>query len=237
MDLAGILVIDKPKGITSHDVVYKVKKIIGAIKVGHTGTLDPMATGVLTLCINKATKAARLLDGGVKEYIATIRLGIETDTYDADGKVVAESDCSSIVEGDITEVVSNFIGRIGQVPPMFSAIKRNGVPLYKLARKGITVKREPREVDVHSIDIENLELPFITLRIACSKGTYIRSLCHDIGEKLGCGAHLTALRRVRNGQFTIDDAVGLNLESASLIDRIKSLDEVFSGSPEGDSWC
>lgn len=220
MDLAGILVIDKPIGLTSHDVVLKVRKAINVKKIGHLGTLDPMATGVLPLCIGRATKVARFLDNVKKEYIAKIRFGVETDSYDATGRVVAERDTGSICEEDIRKTLQLFKGKIKQIPPMFSAVKVNGTPLYKLARRGITIERKPRDIEFYSIDIEEVDLPYLTLKISCSKGTYIRSLSHDIGVKLGCGAHLVALRRIRNGQFTLKDSIGLDQTCNNLLEKI-----------------
>ncbi|MEE8185420.1 MAG: tRNA pseudouridine(55) synthase TruB [Thermodesulfobacteriota bacterium] len=232
MDLAGILVIDKPKGLTSHDVVLKVRKAINVRKVGHLGTLDPMATGVLPLCIGRATKIARFLDNVKKEYVAKIRFGVETDSYDATGRVIAETDTSSICEEDVRRTLQLFKGKMEQIPPMFSAIKVNGTPLYKLARKGIYIERKPREIEIHSIDIEEVNLPYLVLRISCSKGTYIRSLGHDIGMRLGCGANLVALRRIKNGQFTLEDSIGLDQPYDKLIEKIIDTDDVISSIPD-----
>ncbi|MEE9591745.1 MAG: tRNA pseudouridine(55) synthase TruB [Thermodesulfobacteriota bacterium] len=232
MDLAGILVIDKPKGLTSHDVVLKVRKAINVRKVGHLGTLDPMATGVLPLCIGRATKIARFLDNVKKEYVAKIRFGVETDSYDVTGRVIAETDTSFICEEDVRRTLQLFKGKMNQIPPMFSAIKVNGTPLYKLARKGINIERKPREIEIYSIDIEEVNLPYLALRISCSKGTYIRSLGHDIGMRLGCGAHLVALRRIKNGQFTLEDSIGLDQPYDKLIEKIIDIDDVISSIPD-----
>ncbi len=232
MDLAGILVIDKPKGLTSHDVVLKVRKAINIRKVGHLGTLDPMATGVLPLCIGRATKIARFLDNVKKEYVAKIRFGVETDSYDVTGRVIAETDTSFICEEDVRRTLQLFKGKMNQIPPMFSAIKVNGTPLYKLARKGINIERKPREIEIYSIDIEEVNLPYLALRISCSKGTYIRSLGHDIGMRLGCGAHLVALRRIKNGQFTLEDSIGLDQPYDKLIEKIIDIDDVISSIPD-----
>src|SRR3972149_3505422 len=198
----GILVIDKPRGLTSHDVVMVVKKRLGANKAGHIGTLDPIATGILPVCINGATRLARFLEGGRKEYLASIKLGEETDTYDADGSVVLKK--------DIIAVVHSFRGRIRQTPPMFSAIKVNGVALYRLARQGVEVERAPRNVEIYDIHVEDITFPFTTVGVTCSKGTYVRSLAFDIGRKLGCGAHLVGLRRTSNGIFSINDSVSMD---------------------------
>ncbi|MFQ5586774.1 MAG: tRNA pseudouridine(55) synthase TruB [Thermodesulfobacteriota bacterium] len=228
MSLAGILVIDKPGGMTSHDVVMKVRRTLEVRKVGHTGTLDPMATGVLPLCIGGATKIASFLESGEKGYTATIRFGVETDSYDAEGKVVAESDTSDISDERVLEALTHFKGRIEQIPPMFSAVKVGGTPLYKLARKGITVQRRAREVEICRLDVEKIDMPFLTVHIACSKGTYIRSLSHDIGMTVGCGAHLAALRRTKSGNFTLDDATTLDQDKSALIKRIVSPEEIIA---------
>ncbi|MCP3676716.1 MAG: tRNA pseudouridine(55) synthase TruB [Deltaproteobacteria bacterium] len=220
MSLAGVLVIDKPGGMTSHDVVMRVRRILGVKKVGHTGTLDPMATGLLPLCIGGATKIARFIEGGEKEYRATIKFGVETDTYDAEGKVVAASDTSGVSEEMVVEALAQFRGKIQQIPPMYSAVKIGGTPLYKLARKGITVEREPKEVEISAIDVEEFTMPLLTMKITCSKGTYIRTLCHDLGRAVGCGAHLVALRRTRSGYFSIHDAITLDADKGEIVDRI-----------------
>lgn len=220
MSLAGVLVIDKPGGMTSHDVVMRVRRILGVKKIGHTGTLDPMATGLLPLCVGGATKIARFLEGGEKEYRATIKFGVETDTYDAEGKVVAESDTSGVSEEMVLEALAQFKGKIKQIPPMYSAVKIGGTPLYKLARKGITVEREPKEVEISAIDVEEFTMPLLTMRITCSKGTYIRTLCHDLGSVVGCGAHLVALRRTRSGYFSIQDAITLDADKSEMIESI-----------------
>ena len=206
----GILVIDKPRGLTSHDVVMVVKKRLRANKAGHIGTLDPIATGILPVCINGATRLARFLEGGRKEYLASIKLGEETDTYDAEGNVVVKKDITAVRKEDIIAVVHSFRGRIKQTPPMFSAIKINGVALYRLARQGVEVERAPRDVEIYDIHVEDIMFPFITVRIACSKGTYVRSLAFDIGKKLGCGAHLAGLIRTRSGIFSINDSVSMD---------------------------
>src|SRR3989344_3398755 len=206
----GILVIDKPGGLTSHDVVMIVKKKLWANKAGHIGTLDPIATGILPVCINGATRLARFLEGGRKEYVASIKLGEETDTYDAEGNVVLKKDITPVRKEDIIAVVHSFRGRIRQTPPMFSAIKVNGVALYRLARQGVEVERAPRDVEIYDIHVEDIMFPFITVRIACSKGTYVRSLAFDIGKKLGCGAHLAGLIRTRSGIFSINDSVSMD---------------------------
>lgn len=207
--MTGVLVIDKPAGFTSHDIVTIAKRKLGARKVGHTGTLDPIATGVLPLCINDATRLTRFLEDGRKEYLATIKLGEETDTYDTEGKIIAKGNASLLTHNDIISAVNNFRGKIEQIPPIFSAIKRNGVPLYKLARQGIEVERRPRIVEIYDIEIKHIALPFVDLRVECSRGTYIRSLAFDIGRRLGCGAHLFSLRRTKSGPFTLEHSISM----------------------------
>lgn len=226
--MPGVLVIDKPQGWTSHDAVAHVKRKLRAKKVGHLGTLDPLATGVLVLVIEKATKCSSLLDTGAKEYVATAKLGEQTDTYDREGKVVASFDTSALTEGDVRSALEKFKGRIKQVPPMYSAIKSGGTPLYKLARKGVTIEREAREVEVYSLDVIRIDLPAVEFRALCSRGTYVRSICHDLGTALGVGAHLVELRRTASGGFSIDEAVLPGLGSEELMKRIIPLDEALS---------
>lgn len=204
----GVVIIDKPAGITSHDVVSRVKKILGAKKAGHTGTLDPMATGVLPVCVNEATKLARFLSDDDKEYLATMLLGVQTDTLDTEGKIVSQSD-KAVSREEIRTALFRMVGKIKQVPPAYSAIKYAGDPLYKWARKGIIIEAKPREVEIKHIIVEDISYPRVTFRVACSKGTYIRTLCADIGGILGCGACLGGLRRLRNGFFSEDMAVSL----------------------------
>lgn len=225
----GVIVIDKPAGITSHDVVSRVKRTIRAKKVGHLGILDPLATGVLPLVIDGATKLARFLEGELKEYMATMKLGEETDTYDAEGRVIKSADPGPLTEEDVVGVFRGFTGRIKQVPPMYSAVKLGGTPLYKLARKGITVDRQPKDVEVFGIEVVKVELPYVELYVKCSRGTYLRSLCHDAGRKLGCGAHLTALRRTRSGSFMIEDSVSSDSGKDTLCGSLIPVDKLFNG--------
>ncbi|MBI5599505.1 MAG: tRNA pseudouridine(55) synthase TruB [Deltaproteobacteria bacterium] len=233
----GVLVINKPTGMTSHDVVSRIKRRLGASKVGHLGTLDPMATGVLPLVVNRATKYAGVLQGGVKEYLATMKLGVETDTYDADGRVVGASDAASVTEGGLRDVLMGFVGRIHQIPPMFSAVKRQGVPLYRLARKGVVVEREPREIEVHSITFLDFSPPYATFSMGCSRGTYVRTLCHDAGKSLGCGAHLARLIRTRSGRFKLDGALSMEAADEALGKGIIPLKELLSDAEgAGDYW-
>ena len=205
----GVIVIDKPAGKTSHDVVSEVKKILGVKKAGHTGTLDPMVTGVLPVCLNEATKLAGFLTGEDKEYLATILLGVKTDTLDIEGKIISQSD-NFVTEEEIRAAMTQMVGTIKQVPPAYSAVKHCGKPLYKWARKGVLLEMEPREVKIHSIVIEDISFPRVTFRVVCSKGTYIRTLCSDVGDLLGLGACLCSLRRLRSGHFSEEMAVSLN---------------------------
>lgn len=205
----GIFNVDKPAGMTSHDVVAVIRKISGESRVGHAGTLDPMATGVLLICIGQATRVVEYLTDHDKKYHARIRLGVETDTYDATGTLVAETQVSVTVE-QVEEALTGFTGRISQHPPAYSAIKQNGVPLYKLARQGIEVETQPREVEIYSILLTAFTPPDLEIDLHCSKGTYVRSLAHDLGVKLGCGAHLAALKRTASGQFTLENALPLD---------------------------
>ncbi len=203
----GVFVADKPSGWSSHDVVKKVKRVLGAAKVGHLGTLDPAATGVLPLVINRATKFAPWLEKGEKEYAVEMTLGAETETYDSEGCIIRESDTASITADDIESALARFKGRISQVPPMFSAVKRGGRPLYKLARKGLTVERAPRDVEVFAIEMTRLNMPVVSFTVRCGRGTYIRSICHDVGQVLGCGAYMSGLRRTQSGAFHISEAL------------------------------
>lgn len=209
--ISGFIVIDKPVGITSHDVVSRVRRIVGTRKVGHTGTLDPFATGVLPIAVNDGTKAIPFLDEGVKCYEALMQLGIVTDTLDITGKVLSELDCSSVTLQKLQEVLLHFIGNITQIPPMYSAIKQGGQPLYKLARQGQQVEREARQVKIHSLELLSFNLPFVSFRVTSSRGTYVRTLADDIGTRLGCGACLKELRRTTSGPFLLENALTLKM--------------------------
>jgi len=199
----------KPKHISSQNAVTKVKHLFGVRKAGHAGTLDPMATGVLIICLNEATKITRFLSDLDKEYLVRLKLGEKTDTYDATGSIIEKRPCPPFKEADLIGVLEHFVGRIKQLPPMYSAIKKNGQPLYKLARMGMTVKRPVRTVTIHSIELIHVHHPYVDLNVQCSKGTYIRTLCDDIGNALGVGAHMVSLERTRIGSFRIDHAVSL----------------------------
>lgn len=222
---SGILFIDKPIGITSHDVVDRVRRTLGMRRVGHAGTLDPMATGLLIVLVGQATKVSQFLMGLDKTYVGTLKLGETTDSHDADGQVVSTRPVTGITPEKLTEVMKNFLGDQYQTPPMFSAKKQGGQTLYKLARRGIEVEREPRFIRINRLEVLSVELPSATFEVACSKGTYIRTLAHDIGEKLGCGAHLTALRRTLIDKFSVTDAVKLedfeNLDEVGIRTAVK----------------
>ncbi|MDQ5984681.1 MAG: tRNA pseudouridine synthase B [Syntrophus sp. SKADARSKE-3] len=202
----GLVIVDKPAGMTSHDVVSIVKKTLGVKKAGHTGTLDPLATGVLPICLNEATKLAQFLTSDTKEYRATMFLGVETDTLDIEGQVLSRKTPNSDA-GHIERVLAGFIGKTVQRPPAYSAVKYKGKALYKWARKGVVVDSPSRHVEIFRLDVEDVSLPYVTFTISCSAGTYIRSICDDAGRVLGCGACLAALRRLRSGDFHIDKAV------------------------------
>jgi len=208
-ELEGILLIDKPSGMTSHDVVDKVRRKLRMKRVGHAGTLDPMATGLLIILVGKATKLSQYLTSLDKTYSGTIKLGEATNTQDADGEVTTSKPVPELARADIDRALADFIGDQYQIPPMFSAVKIDGQRLYKLARKGKEVEREPRFIRVSRLDVTRMELPEVDFSLDCSKGTYVRTLANDFGEKLGCGAHLSALRRDGSDQFSADDALGL----------------------------
>ena len=222
----GVLLLDKPLGLTSNDALQKARRLFSAAKGGHTGTLDPLATGLLPLCFGEATKfSADLLDAD-KTYEAVLKLGVTTDTGDAEGAVTGTVAVDA-AESAILSVLPRFVGDIRQIPPMHSALKRDGRPLYELARQGIEVERAPRAVTVHAIDCLGFAGGLLTLRVACSKGTYIRVLAADIGQALGCGAHLTALRRTRVGDLDLAGAVTLaELEALDEAERAGCLQPV-----------
>lgn len=222
-DLSGVLCVDKPLGMTSHDVVGRIRRVAGLRRVGHAGTLDPLATGVLLLCLGRAARLIEYLVGHDKVYETTVRLGQTTATYDAEGDVIAERPFHHLTLPQIENAVESFRGDIVQQPPIYSAIKQGGQPLYKLARQGKTeVERPYRPVTIHELTLLNWEPPHLSLRVSCSSGTYIRSLGHDLGEALGCGGHLSALRRLSVGDFGIETAVPLNdLTSENVTDYLR----------------
>ncbi len=208
-ELEGVLLIDKPAGMTSHDVVDRVRRTLRMKRIGHAGTLDPMATGLLIILVGKATKLSQYLMSLDKEYEGSIKLGETTDTQDADGDVLATRPVPALTEAQLREAIQAFVGDQYQTPPMFSAKKLAGVPLYKLARKGQEVEREPRFIRISSFELTRFGLPEFEVRLRCSKGTYVRTIAHDLGEKLGCGAHLSALRRTATDRFNVSQAVPL----------------------------
>lgn len=230
----GVLLLDKPLGMTSNDALQKARRLFSAAKGGHTGTLDPLATGLLPLCFGEATKfSADLLDAD-KTYEAVLRLGVATDSGDAEGVITATAEVN-VDAARIADVLPQFTGAIQQIPPMHSALKRDGRPLYELARQGIEVEREARAVTIHAIECLAFSGDVLTLRVACSKGTYIRVLAADIGEALGCGAHLTALRRTVVGDLTLDRAVTLaelaDLDEAERGERLLAVDALLQSLP------
>lgn len=228
----GIINVYKEKGYTSHDVVAKLRGIAGQKKIGHTGTLDPDAEGVLPVCLGKATKVCELLTDKDKTYRAVLFLGQTTDTQDASGMVLETSDISNLNESQVTEAVQSFVGEYAQIPPMYSALKVDGKKLYELAREGKTVERKARNVKIHSIKILRVDLPRVEMEVSCSKGTYIRTLCHDIGEKLGVGGCMESLLRVRVGRFVLADSLRLSeiqkaKEDGNLEKILQPIDSVF----------
>jgi len=205
----GVLNVNKSGGMTSHDVVDEVRRILKIRRVGHTGTLDPQATGVLPICVGKATKIARFLTAADKDYLVTMRLGIQTDTMDAEGKILAETTEIPRDREKVEAALAQFRGEIQQVPPLFSAKKHHGERLYRLARRGETVERDPISVKVYELELTSFDPPFIRFRVFCSKGTYARALCDDMGKVLHCGAHLHSLVRLKAGQFRLEEAITL----------------------------
>ncbi len=232
----GIINIYKEAGYTSHDVVAKLRGILKQKKIGHTGTLDPAAAGVLPVCLGSGTKLCGMLTEETKEYRAVLRLGCETDTQDMTGNILVQRE-AAVTEGQAEEAVLSFVGEYDQIPPMYSAIKVNGKKLYQLAREGKEVERRPRRVQIHRIEIESIVLPRVMLRVECSKGTYIRTLCHDIGRKLGCGGVMEELVRTRVGRFGTGDALRLSeveklRDTGELAEKIIPVDRMFEGYPK-----
>lgn len=205
--MQGLFLINKSPGWTSHDVVAKIRRLLGIRKVGHAGTLDPDASGLLCVCIGKATKLIQYIQDKEKEYLVVMKLGVTTDTHDASGKVIKESHNFIISEEDIKEALEKFTGKIKQIPPMYSAKKIGGIPLYKLARRGKEIPRSPRTICIKEINLHEFSNPFVKFSVVCSKGTYIRTLCSDIGDYLGIGAIMWSLLRVRAGRFHLKDAI------------------------------
>ena len=224
----GVLNIFKPKGMSSFDAVRVVKKVAGTGKVGHTGTLDPEATGVLPICIGRATKIIDYIMDSEKVYEVTLKLGIRTTTYDLEGEVLEERDPSHLTEEEILNAINSFKGEYSQIPPMYSALKQNGVRLYELARKGIEVERKGRLINIHNLEDIKINNPYISMKVTCSKGTYIRSLCYDIGEKLGVFATMMQLNRVKTSVFSQEKSININeLTKENINDYILSMEEAL----------
>lgn len=202
----GFLVVDKPVGWTSHDVVDAARRWLGIRRVGHLGTLDPLATGVLPLAVREATKLVPYLEGSQKIYVGTIRLGVATNTYDGEGEPTRVHDGPLPSEDEVRDALTGFEGETEQIPPMYSSVKKDGVPLYRLARRGEEVEREPRRITISSIVMHHYAPPEIGIEVVCGPGTYVRTLAHDLGTRLGCGAHLSGLRRTRSGPFALPEA-------------------------------
>ena len=220
-ELDGVLLVDKPRDHTSHDVVARLRGILKMKRVGHAGTLDPMATGLLVILLGKATKASQYIISLDKEYEGTIELGKVTDTQDADGEMMETRPVPAFTQAQVQAAINGFLGDQYQTPPMYSAIKIDGVPLYKSARKGEEVEREPRFIRVMSWEITRFALPHIDFKLRCTKGTYVRTLAHDLGQKLGCGAHLAALRRTATANFNVAQALTLDQLQAMPIPEIE----------------
>lgn len=229
----GVINIKKEKGYTSHDVVAKLRGILGQKKIGHTGTLDPDATGVLPVCLGKATKLCDMLTDKDKTYETVLLLGTETDTQDIWGSVLKKKNTQDLKEDDVKNIIQSFVGDYEQVPPMYSALKVNGKKLYELAREGITVERKPRKVHIYQISILEIQLPRVRMEVSCSKGTYIRTLCHDIGQALGCGGCMEELTRTKVSRFLLEDSITLDqvelLKKEGKLEKfLIPVDEMFS---------
>ncbi|MBI2439899.1 MAG: tRNA pseudouridine(55) synthase TruB [Lentisphaerae bacterium] len=231
----GLLLVDKPPRLTSHDVVDRIRRQFRFNKVGHAGTLDPQATGLLILMIGRATRLANALLAGDKTYEGALRLGIATDTQDADGRIIAEADYRQVTRAQVEAAIKNMTGDLMQTPPMVSAVKKDGVPLYKLARQGKTIERAPKLVRVYEFALRDFTPPRVTFFLHCSKGFYVRTLCADMGATLGCGAHLEQLRRTRIGEFDLAQATPLDellhLERKELLEKLIPLTRVNLGTP------
>src|ERR1700751_4764273 len=226
----GVLLVDKAEGMTSHDVVALIRRKLGIKKVGHCGTLDPIATGLLLLTLGRGTKIQDLLMSEDKEYVGTLLLGVTTSTQDRQGKIIDRREVPALDESRVRSVFEKFLGDFYQLPPMVSAKKHGGVPLYKLARQGKVVEREPRLVHVYRYSVDRIALPEIDFSVLCSKGFYVRTYVHDIGEALGCGAHLKSLRRIKSGRFDVADAISVdeikNGTRENILNQMLSLPEV-----------
>jgi tRNA pseudouridine55 synthase len=229
-EIDGVLLVDKAPGMTSHDVVAITRRALDTKKVGHCGTLDPLATGLLLITVGRGTKIQDLLMSEDKEYVGTLRLGETTDSQDSDGQITETKPVPDVSREQLEAVFLKFHGDFYQTPPMVSAIKKDGVPLYKLARQGKTVEREPRFVHVYAHEIQGVRMPEIDFRVVCSKGFYVRTYAHDIGQELGCGAHLKTLRRTKSGRFSVEGAVTVdelkNGPREAILERVLSLPAV-----------
>ncbi len=237
MSLNEVVNIHKPVGPSSFAMVQAVRKVLNVKKAGHIGTLDPLAEGVLPICLDRATRIIQFMVGLSKVYRATLTLGSATDTQDQSGKVLATADASGVTEPQVREALSAFVGEQGQIPPMFSAKKKNGVPLYKMARNGVTISRDPVTIHIYSLEFLGMKGNEVTFRTHCSSGTYIRTLCHDLGQKLGCGAHMSQLIRERVGSFDLKSSLTLDeLKHAqtdgSLSGKLLQTDQALSFLPE-----
>ena len=229
----GVLNIFKNKGMTSFDVVSRVRKIAKEKKVGHTGTLDPEAEGVLPVCLGKGTKIIDYIMNSEKGYSVKFKLGIKTTTYDLEGEILEERDTSFLKEEEVKNVINSFKGEYLQVPPMFSALKKNGVRLHELARKGIEVEREGRNITIYNIENINIDLPYVSMDVTCSKGTYIRSLCYDIGEKLNVFATMTDLKRFKTSFFCEEDSININdLKEENIKEKLISIEDALKNYPK-----
>lgn len=229
----GVLNIFKNKGMTSFDVVSRVRKIAKEKKVGHTGTLDPEAEGVLPVCLGKGTKIIDYIMNSEKGYSVKFKLGIKTTTYDLEGEILEERDTSFLKEEEVKNVINSFKGEYLQVPPMFSALKKNGVRLYELARKGIEVEREGRNITIYNIENINIDLPYVSMDVTCSKGTYIRSLCYDIGERLNVFATMTDLKRFKTSFFCEEDSININdLKEENIKEKLISIEDALKNYPK-----
>lgn len=226
-NISGIVLLDKPLGITSNRALQIVKRLYKAAKAGHTGSLDPLATGLLPLCLGEATKVSGFLLDADKRYLATMKLGVKTSSADAEGDIIETRSVENYSKKQINAAIKNFIGDIEQIPPMHSALKLDGQPLYKLAHQGIVIERKARSVHIFDIDILRYEDDEIDIEVHCSKGTYIRTLAEDIGEKLGCGAHLSALRRTASGPFDIEDSVTIEELEALVESGFEKMDNLL----------
>lgn len=231
-EMEGVLLVDKPAGMTSHDVVYRLRRKLAMQRIGHAGTLDPMATGLLVMLIGKATRISQYLISEDKVYEGEITLGITTNSQDAEGEVMETRPVPPLTAAQVGEAMNGFLGDQYQTPPMFSAVKIDGVPLYKRARQGEEVEREPRFIRVTAFELQSFNSPKLAFRLACSKGTYVRTIAHDLGQKLGCGAHLSALRRTVSGKFALAQCTPLaEIQELPLAEIEKRLIPVYQAAP------